>query len=82
MTSTMIWFVLVPIQKPMGYSLDKMTGEEKVPIRVKVLTLLTLLVINDLSPYTTPCKFLKVLTSFIVKGLSPYIWFPAIFGGR
>ena len=78
MTSTMSWFVLAPIHKPMGYSLDKMTGEEKVPIRVKVLTLLTLLVINDLSPYTTPYKFPKVLTSFVVKDLSAYIWFLAI----
>src|ERR1700722_10468676 len=32
-----------------------------------------MLMINDLSPYTTPYKFLKVLTSLITKNLNPYI---------
>jgi hypothetical protein len=40
---------------------------------VKVLTLLTVLISNNLSPYTTPYKFLKVLTSLMAKDLSPYI---------
>ena len=43
------------------------------PNRGKVLTLLTLLIISSLSPYTTPCKFLKVLTSLTHNDLSHYI---------
>ena len=40
--------------------------------RGKVLTLLTSLAINHLSPYTTPYIFGKVLTSLMLNDLSPY----------
>jgi hypothetical protein len=40
--------------------------------RGKVLTLLTLLIINNLTPYTTPYIFWKILTSLEGNDLSPY----------
>ena len=41
-------------------------------ILVKVLTLLTVLIFNGLSPYKTPYNFWKVLTSLMANDLSPY----------
>ena len=41
--------------------------------RGKVLTLFTLLKINNLSAYTTPYIFCKVLTSLVINDLSVYI---------
>ena len=51
----------------------KLVRGTKACIRGKVLTLLTVLIINDLSPYTTPYKFLKALTPLMANDLSPYI---------
>ena len=45
---------------------------EKCGYLVKVLTLLTMLITNNLSPYTTPYNFLKALTPLIISDLSPY----------
>jgi hypothetical protein len=42
------------------------------PVRVKVFTLLTTLIANDLSVYKTVYTFLKVFTSLITNDLSVY----------
>jgi hypothetical protein len=60
------------------YGSDRVTRRARVVMvkstyRGKVLTLLTSLLINDLSPYTTPYIFRKALTSLMVNDLSPYI---------
>lgn len=42
-------------------------------IRIKVLTLFTMLNINNLSPYKTPYIFFKTFTSLMANNLKPYI---------
>jgi len=43
-----------------------------VTIRRKALTLLTMLITNNLNPYTTPYKFFEVFTSLVFNDLSVY----------
>jgi hypothetical protein len=50
-------------------------------IRGKVATLATMLVINNLSGYTTGYKFFEVATSLIDNDISGYTRFFAVFGG-
>ena len=49
--------------------------------RGKVFTVFTLLIINNLSVYTTPYIFCKWFTSLAVNDLSVYIRFFTVFGG-
>jgi hypothetical protein len=57
-----------------------LTGKMPVPLlqrsrrnRGKVLTLLTMLITNDLSVYKTVYTFFKVFTSLVINDLSVYI---------
>jgi hypothetical protein len=55
-----------------GAPIRKMRAEADECILIKVLTLLTSFIANDLNPYTTPYIFWKRLTALAINGLSAY----------